>query len=88
MKRLDCRTIGDLLPISYLLIPLSNLFNLVNDVPQFPFTEEVRNMPQAAAYFDGENMPRIADLRMVQEPLEDGVAGISFLGRAHVTASR
>ena len=27
-------------------------------------------------------------LRMVQEPLEDGVAGISFLGRAHVTASR
>ena len=27
-------------------------------------------------------------LRKVQEPLEDGVVGISFLGRAHVTASR
>ena len=52
------------------------------------YTEEVRNLPQAAADFDGENMPRIADLRMVQEPLEDGVAGILFLGRAHVTASR
>ena len=27
-------------------------------------------------------------LRVVQEPLKDGVGGISFLGRAHVTASR